>query len=112
MKRISILVIGIVALASVLLVYARTQKSRSVSQLIQQPVPKGQRDADERTVATQTRINRHFHSDVTAKLLEQAARPGNDRGSNTLTGKRETLGCPTNWLAAAQPYRKIKSRLP
>jgi hypothetical protein len=68
MKRISILVIGIVALTSVLLVYARNQKSRSVSQPIQPSATKEQRDADERTVATQTRINRHFHSDVIPKL--------------------------------------------
>jgi hypothetical protein len=68
MKRISILVIGIVALTSVLLVYARTQKSRSVSQPIQPSATKEQRDADERTVATQTRVNHYFHSDVIPKL--------------------------------------------
>ncbi len=68
MKRISILVIGIVALTSVLLVYARTQKSHSVSQPIQPSTTKEQRDADERTVATQTGINRYFHSDVIPKL--------------------------------------------
>jgi hypothetical protein len=68
MKRINILVIGIVALTSVLLVYARNQKSRSVSPPIQPSATKEQRDADERTVATQTRINHYFHGDVIPKL--------------------------------------------
>jgi hypothetical protein len=68
MKRINILVIGIVALTSVLLVYARNQKSRSVSPPIQPSATKEQSDADERTVATQTRINHHFHNDVIPKL--------------------------------------------
>ena len=71
MRRTSLIMMIVVALTVTLLVYARSQMPRSSTQTPQaerQAAQQRQQIALERTITTQQRLNRYFHSDVTPKL--------------------------------------------